>query len=140
MKSLTPDEKNFLDSYSQGKEEETHKKLNYHENEVVFEDDKGYFRFEFEELEDYGDEIHIIGTLYVPDLTWEDGSTVEGRLEGRIVVYDGGQTSPDFFAVTKDPKTGKEVSYDIYEFCNGLEYELDSFIDYVVSEIENTEF
>jgi hypothetical protein len=140
ISSLTPDEKNFLDSYSQGKEEETHKKLKYHENEVVFEDDKGYFKFEFEELEDYGNEKHIIGTIYVPDLVWEDGSTVEGRLEGRIVSYGGGQTSPDFFVVVKDPKTGEEVSYDIFEFCNGIEYELDSFIDYVVTEIENTEF
>jgi len=138
--SLTKDERDFLDSFSQGTEEETHKKLAYHENEVVFEDDRGYFKFEFQELEDYGDEKHIIGVMYVPDLVWEDGSTVEGRLEGRIVDYGQGRTSPDFYAVVKDPKTGKEVQYDIFEFCNGLEYELDSFIDYVVTEIENTEF
>ena len=140
MPSLSHEERNFLDSYSKGTEEEAHKKMNFHENEVVFEDDKGYFKFEFENIEDYGDEKHIVGTIYVPDIVWEDGSMVEGRLEGRIISYGGGQTSPDFFAVVKDTKSGEEVTYDIFEFCNGIEYELDSFIDYVVSEVENTEF
>ena len=27
--------------------------------------------------------------------------------------------------------------YDVLEFCNGLEYELDSFLDYVISTIED---
>ena len=35
--------------------------------------------------------------------------------------------SPDFYS---------KEGYDVFEFCNGLEYELDSFIDYVISEIE----
>lgn len=138
--SLTSDEKEFMDSWSVGKEEEVHKKLNYHENEIVFEDDSGLFKFEFQELEDYGDEKHIIGVIYVPDLTWEDGTSIEGRLEGRIVDYGDGRTSPDFFLTTKHPKTGKEVQFDVFDFCGGMEYELDSFIDYVVSEIENTDF
>ena len=51
---------------------------------------------------------------------------MEGCLVGRIVRYDNGMTFPDF---DKD-------GYDIFEFCNGLEYELDSFIDYVIDEIE----
>ena len=48
------------------------------------------------------------GIFLSSDLVWEDGSTVEGRLEGRIVDYGEGKTSPDFYAVVKDPKTGKE--------------------------------
>ena len=40
----------------------------------------------------------------------------------------------------RNPKTGEEIQLDVFDFCNGVEYELDSFIDYVVSEIENTEF
>ena len=75
--------------------------------------------------------------MYVPDLTWEDGSRIDGRLEGRIINYGDGKISPDFETFVKDPKTGKDVSYDIFEFCNGLEYELDSFLDYVVNEIKN---
>ena len=106
----------------------------------MFEDDSGLFKFEFQELEDYGDEKHIIGVIYVPALTWEDGTIVEGRLEGRIVDFGEGRNSPDFFLTTKDPKTDKEVQLDVFDFCGGLEYELDSFIDYVIIEIENTEF
>ena len=55
IKSLTQSEKDFLDSYSQGKEKETHQNINYKENEVIFEDDNRYFKFEFERLEDQGD-------------------------------------------------------------------------------------
>ena len=73
-------------------------------------------------------------------MTWEDGTTIEGRLEGRIVDFGDGRTSPDFFIAAKHPKSGKEVQFDIFDFCGGMEYELDSFIDYVVSEIENTDF
>ena len=138
--SLTHDEKEFMDSWSQGKQEEIHTKLNYHENEIIFEDDSGLFKFEFQELEDYGDEKHIIGVIYVPDLTGEDGKSIEGRLEGRIVDYGEGRTSPDFSLITKNIKTGKEVELDVFDFCGGFEYELDSFIDYVVSEIENSDF
>lgn len=134
IKSLTPLEKEFLDSHKLGKEEELHDKLAKSETENIFEDDNGYFKFEFDSCEDYGDEIHYLGTLYVPDLEFENGKKIEGRLEGRIVVYENGQVSPDFYSIQKDPKSSDH--YDVFEFCNGLEYELDSFIDYVVSELE----
>lgn len=133
MKSLTPLEKEFLDSHSQGKEEEVHNKITKVESESVFEDDQGHFKFEHEETEDYGDEIHYIGTLYVPDLVWPNGKRIEGVLYGRIVVYENGTTSPDFYSLEKD--TVSQDNYDVFEFCNGLEYELDSFIDYVVKEL-----
>lgn len=87
IKSITNLEKEFLDSHKLGKEEETHDKISKEETESVFEDDYGYFKFEHEETEDYGDEIHYIGTLYVPDLVWPNGKKIEGRLEGRIVVF-----------------------------------------------------
>lgn len=137
IKSLTPMEKEFLDSHKLGKEEELHDKLAKSETETTFEDDNGLFKFEFDSCEDYGDEVHYLGTLYVPDITWSIGKKVEkieGRLEGRIVVYSNGQMSPDFYSVQKDPNNGD--NYDVFEFCNGLEYELDSFLDYVVSELE----
>jgi len=123
--SLTQLEKEFLDSHKSGSEKESHDKISKEESETIFEDD--YFKFEFETWEDYGDEQHFIGTLYVPDLEWPDGRIIEGRLEGKIIKFENGNISPDFYS--KD-------GYDIFEFCNGLEYELDSFIDYVVSEIE----
>ncbi len=132
MQSLTKLEKDFLNAHKSGTEEEIHKKMVLDENETIFEDDNGYFKFEHQETEDFGDEVHYIGTLYVPDLVWPNGKKLEGRLEGRIVVYSNGQVSPDFYSVSKK---SNEDSYDVFEFCNGLEYELDSFIDYVVGEL-----
>jgi hypothetical protein len=137
INSLTSLEKEFLDSHSIGKEEETHDKLSKSESETVFEDDNGYFKFEFDSCEEYEDEIHYIGTLYVPDLDWPNGKRIEGRLEGRIVVYSNGQISPDFYSVQKYSKS--HDNYDVFEFCNGLEYELDSFLDYVVGELKQKE-
>ncbi len=134
MQSLTTLEKDFLDAHKSGQEEEYHDKLAKSETENTFEDDNGHFKFEFDSCEDYGDEVHYLGTLYVPDLVWPNGKTIEGRLEGRIVVYTNGQISPDFYSIETDKTTGDH--YDVFEFCNGLEYELDSFIDYVVSELD----
>lgn len=134
IKSLTQLEKEFLDSHKSGKEEEYHDKLAKSETETTFEDDNGLFKFEFDSLEDYGDETHYLGTLYVPDLEWPNGKKIEGRLEGRLIVFLNGQISPDFYSIQKDIKSGEH--YDVFEFCNGLEYELDSFLDYVVSELE----
>jgi hypothetical protein len=136
ISSITPREKEFLDAHASGAEEEVHKILTKEESERVFEDDYGYFKFELDEIEDYGDETHYIGTMYVPDLEFKSGKRIEGRLEGRIVVFSNGETSPDFFSI--EGKRNKD-KYDIFEFCNGLEYELDSFIDYVVSELENSD-
>lgn len=133
MNSLREDEKEFLNAHKIGNEEEIHNKMIVDEIDTIFEDDNGYFKFEHSETEDYGDEIHYIGTLYVPDLRFPSGKKIEGRLEGRIIVYENGSVSPDFYSIIKDPHT--HDNYDVFEFCNGLEYELDSFIDYVVDEL-----
>jgi len=135
MSSLRDDEKDFLNAHKIGNEEEVHNKMIADESETIFEDDNGYFKFEHSETEDYGDETHYIGILYVPDLVLPSGKRLEGRLEGRIVVYSNGSVSPDFYSIAKDPKSHDH--YDVFEFCNGLEYELDSFIDYVVSELDD---
>jgi len=134
MSSLRDDERDFLNAHKSGNQEEVHNKMIVDESERVFEDDNGYFKFEHTETEDYGDEVHYIGTLYVPDLVFPSGKRIEGRLEGRIVVFNSNQISPDFYSVSKKPN---EESYDVFEFCNGLEYELDSFLDYVVGELES---
>ena len=132
LNSLTPLEKEFLDAHKTGKEEDVHMKLAKEESEKFFEDDAGYFRFEFDSVEDYGDEIHYLGILTCPDITLPGGKKISGRLEGRIVYYaETGMTSPDF---------GTQISgkdFDVFDFCEGIEYELDSFIDYVIAEIES---
>jgi hypothetical protein len=131
LSSISTKEKEFLDSHKSGNPEEIHKKLNYLENEILFEDDSGRFKFEFKEIEDFGDETHIIGTLYVPDLEFDNGKKINGRIDGRIVVFSNGSTSPDFF-INQD--------YDVFDLIEGLEHEFDIFIDYVVNEIGNKEF
>ena len=125
VSSLTILEKEFLDSYKEGKQDEIHNKIKFKENEAIFEDDAGYFKFEYKDTEDYGPEVHYTGILYVPDLELNNGKKIEGRLEGRIIVYENGQTVLEF----------EKDKYDVFEFCNGLEYELDSFIDYVIGEL-----
>lgn len=124
--SLTLLEKDFLDSHKFGGEIESHNRILKKESETIFEDNIGRFKFEFEFSEYYPNEKHYIGKLYVPDLELPNGKRVEGCLEGRIVRDDTGMVFPEF----------DKEGYDIFEFCDGLEYELDSFIDYVIEEIE----
>jgi hypothetical protein len=132
IESLSDLEKEFLDSHKVGKEQELHDKLAKSEVETTFEDDLGRFTFELSEVQKIQnkkgelEEVEIIGILYVPDLEWPNGKKIEGRLEGKIIKYSNGTTSLEF----------EKDGYDVFEFCNGLEYELDSFIDYVVSEID----
>jgi hypothetical protein len=59
---------------------------------------------------------------------------IEGNLVGRIVLFNTGDYSIEFEKTIIEK--GEEVQYDVFEFCNGLEYELDSFIDYVIQELE----
>ncbi len=122
---LTDLESKFLGSYSNGNQDSVHDEIKLVENEILFEDDQGYFKFEFKDCEDLGDEIHYRGTLYVPDLKF-DKSTINGCLEGTIIKFKNNNTVLEF-----------EVDgYDVLEFCGGLEYELDSFVDYVIDEID----
>jgi hypothetical protein len=136
--SVTILEKKFLDSYSIGKEEELHDILSRTESETVFEDDNGLFKFEFDSKEEYENEVHYLGTFYVPDLKLKNGEIIDGRLIGRIVVYSDGSISPDFYSTQKYPKSVDY--YDIFEFCYDLEDKLDSFLDYIVSELEQKYF
>lgn len=138
ISSLSKDERSFLDSHESGQEETVHSELVKKESETVFEDDSGNFKFELDYIDEDDDEAHYFGTLYVPDLQTFSGQTIEGRLKGRITFYkNSGQSSPDFFSDFRDPKTKDRL--DVFEFCSGLEYELDAFIDYVISELQTEE-
>lgn len=130
--SLTAHEKEFLDAVSSGDEEEVEIKKQSLNTDQVFEDT--YFKFELKETKYEGDGVYYIGTLYVPDMEFEDGRKIEGDLKGRIILHNDGQYTLEFDKQAYE--NGKEVEYDVFEFCNGLEYELDSFIDYVIQELE----
>jgi len=128
INSLTKLEKDFLDAHSTGDEEEIHTILTKEESEKVFEDDNGYFKFILDDIKDFGSYRAYKGTLFVPDLELSKSKKIEGILKGEIISYSNG-SSISF----------EKKGYDVFEFCNGLEHELDIFIDYVSDELKNYE-
>lgn len=123
---LTNLETEFLNSFRDGKENEVHDKIKYLENEDIFEDTNGDFKFEYKASKGYKKSTHYYGTIYVPSICGRKGKIEEGCLNGKIVEHSNGNTSLHFIS---------ESGHDIFEFCSGIEYELDNFIDYVISEI-----
>jgi len=85
-----------------------------------------YFTFKLSEIKDFNSEKYYYGKIIVPDLEFEDGSRLEGEMTGWILKV-GDQLIPYF----------EKDGYDILEFCNGLEYELDNFLEYVINTIED---
>ncbi len=131
VKSLSQLEKEFLDAHKSGREEYFHKILTKKESESVFEDNNGLFKFELESITIKGNKRHYNGIITCPDLKIK-GKTIKGRISGMIVhIPSTGVIIPDFFYESNND------NYDIFDFCEGNEYELDSFIDYVASELEN---
>jgi len=124
MDSLTKSERDFLDAYS--KDDETRMDhIEKIEGQRTFKSSDGHFEFKYDYTEDYGDERYHFGVIYVPDLDYPD-EHVEGILEGHI--WEGnGQIVPEF----------DREGIDILEFCEGLEYELDSFLQYVVDTLND---
>ena len=128
--SLTSLEKDWLKAHSTDKEEET-QKIERELGKRSFTSSNRHFSFDFVEMEDYGDEQIIKGTIYVPSIEFEDDRQIDGTIEGQIEVYNG-------VGVPNFQKEAFGATYDILEFCEGLEYELDDFIQYIVGEL-NTE-
>ena len=124
LKSLTINEMDFLNSWSLGLEEQYHIQLLLEETNIIFEND--YFKYEFIDKIIFEDEVHYVGVLYVPDLILENGNKVIGKIEGVIISYSEGVNELEF----------EKDGYDILEFCTGIEYELDSFVDYIISNLK----
>lgn len=125
IKSLSTLDKEFLDSFSIGNQEDIHRKILKEEIELVFDDDFGFFKFEYQETIIHEEEKHYLGILYVPDLI-HNGKKISGILRGKIIVTKDYVVMPEF----------DNGNFDVFEFCSGLEYELDIFLDYVVQKIE----
>lgn len=129
--SLTLLEKDFMDTYSLGCEEDILQRLEILENACIYEDSN--FKFELKETKVMLDETYYIGTLYVPDIVFDNGIRVDGNLEGKIICFSNGTYALEF-----DKKLimkRKQIVYEVYDFCWGLEYELDNFIDYIIQEL-----
>ena len=133
IESITSNERSFLDSLSTNDEETINSKLLGLMSDYIIEDE--YFKFELEDIVYSDDCIEYIGTLYVPDLISEDGNIIiEGNINGKIILENNGDYLLDFFKVVKINEI--DVEYDVFEFCDGLEYEFDSFVDYLLQELE----
>lgn len=130
--SITKHEKEFLDAFSDGNENDTLVKMCVLDRDTVYEDSN--FKFELDDTRTYDIEKHYIGTLYVPDLVFYNGIIIEGNLKGKIISYPNGTYALEFEKTIIDIK-GKKRNYEVYDFCSGLEYELDNFIDYIVQEL-----
>ncbi len=131
--SITKNEREFLDSLSVDDEAFINDKLLSLISDYIIED--GYFKFELDDIVYEDDCIEYIGTLYVPDLESEDGKIIiDGNLRGKLILENNGDYLLDFYKVVNI--NGVDVEYDVFEFCDGLEYEFDSFVDYLLQELE----
>lgn len=122
--SLSDLELDFLDSYATHQEEEMNDILKEIENDTIFESDDQLFAFKLDEIHRYPDQIHLIGTINVPDMILR-GKNIEGTLYGKIIIYKKDQFAIDF----------SDGKHDIFEFCSGIEYELDIFIDEIIKKV-----
>lgn len=122
--SLSELELEFLESFSLYQEEEINEILNEVENEINFESDDGLFSFKLDEVHQYHVQVHLIGTIKVPDMIFR-GKKIAGYLFGKIIVYKKNQFAIDF----------TDGKHDIFEFCSGIEYELDIFIDEIIQKV-----
>lgn len=131
MNSLTQLEKDFLTAYS--KDDEEMLKIIQQKSEArQFKSSNGLFIFDYngKNLKIEENRTLYYGTMYVPSIHLEESNeTIEGKLEGSIEIMNG---SPfpnfdlDYYG----------HSYTIYDFCEGLEYELDDFLQYIAGELE----
>jgi hypothetical protein len=127
MNSLTQIEKDYLDAF--GKDDKM-KMLNleYESGLKNFVSTERHFEFIFSHMEDFDDEGEFYyGTITVPDIEWEDGKRLDGTMEGYILVTKSNDKIPCF----------EKNGYDILDFCNGLEYEFDNFLDYVIETLND---
>lgn len=122
VKSLNNIEIDFLKSYSRGLEKEFNQKLSEEESNKTFISDDGNFTFVLTEIEEVEEIKFIHGLIYVPDMKIRANKIIRGELTGSIIIFSDSNIAIDF-------RRGK---YDIFEFINGLEYELDCFVDDLV--------
>ena len=125
LKSLDKKELDFLNSFKVGDEEKFNKKLSSDRTQSTYISDDGFFMFNVENIEYNKDELRIIGVIFVPDLVVKK-RIIKGEIKGQIIVFNNTEVGLDFLK-------GK---YDIFDFVNGLEYELDRFIDDLIVNIK----
>jgi hypothetical protein len=128
IKKLDKEELVFLESYSIGKESEINQMLIEEERMKTFISDDGKFIFKLDKIEndEENQAKYINGKLIVPDIIINK-KLIKGELQGCIIVFIGGSVALDF----------RNNKYDVFEFVYGLEYELDCFVDDIISKLHN---
>ncbi len=124
---LTQIENDYLDAFGK---DDTIKMVNleYEYSLKNFKSTDRYFEFLFSHIEDFGDKGQFFyGTIIVPDMECEDGKIIYGNMNGYIFVTNHNHKIPCF----------EKDGYDILEFCNGLEYELHNFLDYIIDTLND---
>lgn len=127
LDSLSQTEMEYLEAFGKG---DTMKMINLEYDSVLknFESIDGNFKFIFLFSKDFGDDgVFYYGTITVPDIFDAEIGKVEGVIDGYILVNKNNDKIPCF----------EKDGYDILEFCNGLEYELDNFLDYVIDTLND---
>jgi hypothetical protein len=123
---LTKAEREFLEAYSK---EDGDKMMRIQTEQVSrrFYSSDSKFVFTLTDIEKCAsDDILYHGELLVPDYKLENGEVIRGILTGHIWSLNG-HNIPIF----------EKDGYDILDFCDGIEYELDLFLDYVVLTIND---
>jgi hypothetical protein len=126
LKSLTKNEIEFLEAWGNS-DEITLERLLKEGDLKEFKSSDGKFLFTFSHTVNLKGTINYFGRITVPNLTFEDGSRILGSMNGYISVQKNGDKIPFF----------QSEGHDIIDFCNGLEYELDNFIDYVIETLND---
>jgi hypothetical protein len=131
INSLTSLEKDFMKAKSEGDEEKL-QEIDIKSRAKVFKSSSGVFQFEFSgkimEIDD--DRTLYYGSITVPNIEWKNGNEIDGVLDGSIEYSDGE-------IILHFEKEAFGSTYDVFDFCNGLEYELDEFIQYIVDELNS---
>lgn len=124
-KSLSEIEIEFLESFSSHEEDNMNDTLKKYEMEDIFQSDDLLFTFKLDEVLRYSDQIHLIGTLTVPDMG-KRGKIIDGVLYGKIIIFNKDQFAIEF----------SDGKYDVFEFVSGVEYELDIFISDIIKKFK----
>ena len=112
IETLSDDEKKFLDSHKDGKEEEVDKDLSIRDGDLPLESNEGLFEFDVESVEVYeGEGASVIGTL----------AYYGGLYFGKFVFDTKGNLEYWMFESAEDNLEEENPNFDIYEF----EYKLD---------------
>lgn len=117
-RKLTKKEKEFLDSWSTGTEEQVNNYLNLGSGKEFISDD-GYFKFIPKEYEEIEDCKIISGTIVIPD---PEVKEIKMRLSGNILIFKKSHVALDF----------RLNEIEIFEFVGEKEEELDNFIAEII--------